>query len=55
MSYVCTNVIMFPVYVDASDACNSLDFQFGSDGVEAVVPTRAWRIKVGRVYRASHN
>ena len=38
--------MIFPVYVDASDACNNMDFQFGNNGFGTTIPTRSWSIKV---------
>ena len=37
------------VYFDASDACNSLDFQFGNvaQGLSTVA-TRSWSIKINQ-------
>jgi hypothetical protein len=39
--------LSFSVYFDASDSCNSLDFQLGNNaiGVSAAA-TRSWSIKV---------
>jgi hypothetical protein len=39
----------FTVYVDASNACNMLNFQLGQTGVDTSIPARQWSIKV------SHN
>lgn len=36
----------FSVFVDASDACNRMDFQFGNNGYGTTIPTRSWSIKV---------
>ena len=33
------------VYVDISDACNSLTFEMGQLGVGTTIPSRAWSIK----------
>jgi hypothetical protein len=34
------------VYVDASDACNTLAFQLGQTAVGTTIPTRSWSLKV---------
>lgn len=34
------------VYADASDSCNTLDFQLGQTGIGTTIPTRQWNIKV---------
>ena len=36
----------FSVYVDATDACNTLAFQLGSVGVGTSIPSRSWNLKV---------
>ena len=40
--------MIFTVFVDASDACNNMDFQFGNNGYGTTIPTRSWSIKVPR-------
>jgi hypothetical protein len=37
---------LFPVYVDASEMCNDLVFQLGTNGNGATIMPRAWNIKV---------
>ena len=37
---------IFPVYVDASEMCNDLVFQLGTNGNGATIMPRAWNIKV---------
>jgi hypothetical protein len=37
---------LYIVYAEASDACNSLDFQLGPTGIGATIPTRQWNIRV---------
>ena len=37
---------IFSVYVDATDACNTLAFQLGSVGVGTSIPSRSWNLKV---------
>ena len=41
------NHIEITVYADLDPNCNSLDFQLGSTGIAATIPTRSWNIKVG--------
>ena len=36
----------FPVYVEASNACNDLLFHIGDHGIGAEISTRQWSIKV---------
>ena len=35
-----------PVYVDASDECNMVNFQLGTSGIGTTIPTRQWNLKV---------
>ena len=45
-SYFSQIIILFPVYVDASEMCNDLVFQLGTNGNGATIMPRAWNIKV---------
>ena len=34
------------MYADASDSCNTLDFQLGPVAIGTTIPARQWNIKV---------
>jgi hypothetical protein len=38
------------VYAEASDSCNTLDFQLGPTGIGTTIPTRQWNIRVQLVF-----
>ena len=40
------SLFTFSVYVEASDACNTLTFQLGGAAIQATLATRQWSIKV---------
>ena len=44
--YLNQSLNIFPVYVDASEMCNDLVFQLGTNGNGATIMPRAWNIKV---------
>ena len=37
---------IIPVYVDASDNCNTATFQLGRTAVGTTTPARSWNLKV---------
>jgi hypothetical protein len=45
LSFVTYQILL--VYAEASDSCNTLDFQLGPTGIGATIPTRQWNIRVG--------
>jgi hypothetical protein len=45
---ICGTNSGYHVYFDASDACNSLDFQLGNNVIGASTVTRSWSIKVNQ-------
>ena len=46
MFKITSKIELFSVYVDASEMCNNLVFQLGTNGNGATILERKWNIKV---------
>jgi len=46
---ICGTNTGYHVYADASDSCNTIDFQLGTNNIGTTIPTRQWNIKITQI------
>jgi len=46
---ICGTNTGYHMYAEASDSCNTLDFQLGPTGIGATIPTRQWNIRISQI------